>query len=104
MTPWKLEGYWPTLLVEEVLQDGTSTWYAEHPDLPGCHGVGASQPAAQEDLDRNREAWLKWAGGHDVDIPSPGADPMVSTVYAPRPAAAQTITAAGTRESIPVNV
>jgi predicted RNase H-like HicB family nuclease len=98
-------GHYPLVLIEELQVNG-STWYAEHPDLPGCHAVGNTMSEAQENLDQSREAWLAWAQGQEMEVPEPAEDPTVSIVYAVRPAAART--KAGTEErqteSIPVQI
>lgn len=74
-------GYYTVQLTEEP-HEGGATWFAEHPDLPGCHAVGATPDDASTNLDRSREAWLKWAEEKGVQFPPPQDEPSTFVQYA----------------------
>jgi len=78
------DGYFATLVLEEPRAGEPSVWFAEHPALPGCHGVGSSVDGALESLERSRNAWLSWARNHDVPIPPMQEQPSVFIQYAAR--------------------
>jgi predicted RNase H-like HicB family nuclease len=82
--------YYAVRLVEELAPDGeSSTWYAEHPELLGCHAVAATAEEAQNALDRSREAWLQYAADAGVPIPQAQDGPSVVVLYAIRPKTVQ---------------
>ena len=60
-----------TRLVEQLATDGTVTWYADHPALPGCHAVGPSQEEALLRLDQARDAWIAVSNQLGDEVPSP---------------------------------
>jgi predicted RNase H-like HicB family nuclease len=75
-------GYYTVHLTEELHEGGEPTWFAEHPDLPGCHAVGTTPDEASANLDKSRDAWLKWAGDHSVPYPPPEEEPSTFVQYA----------------------
>lgn len=66
-----MDGNYAVRLIEEPQPGGESTWFAEHPALPGCHAVGRTLEEAQINLERSRDAWLEWARREGVDVPPP---------------------------------
>jgi len=78
-------GYYFVQLVEELHPDHHMTWFAEHPELPGCNAVGDSQSEALANLEKSREAWLLWARQHELPIPQPREHPSIAVQYANRP-------------------
>lgn len=79
------EGFYLTRLCEEPARDGSTSWFADHPRLPGCHAVGRDIDEAVARLNEARDAWLDWAQKHDVPVPDPDTDPHVQIQYALRP-------------------
>ncbi len=82
-------GYYAILLVEELAADGGHTWYAGHPELPGCHAVARTEEEAISGLDQSRAAWLQWATAHGIEVPRPRENPLVTVQYAIRPKSAR---------------
>lgn len=74
-------GYYPTRLIEEVHPDGRATWFAEYPELRGCHAVGHSQSEALSNLVLSAEAWLEWAAQQGLPIPEPCEGPVITVEY-----------------------
>ena len=54
---------------EEKWRDGRTSWFAEHPQLPGCHAVGGTLTEATKYLDEVRPVWLRFAEEHGFPIP-----------------------------------
>jgi predicted RNase H-like HicB family nuclease len=98
-------GHYPTLMIEELHKNGSITWYAGHPDLPGCHATGQTVAEAQDNLERSREAWIAWAASQNLPLPKTVEYPLVTFQYAPRPDAVSTLAAPpeATRDQITVS-
>ena len=98
-------GYYEVRLIEELGPDQTSTWFAVHPDLPGCHAVGITQAEALDNLHKSRKAWLSLARESDIPVAESQEHPSVVIQYAMRPGAARaaSLEPATTREDISVH-
>ena len=76
-----MSGFYTTRLIQEKLPDGEIVWYADHPELHGCHAVGNTIEEAQANLERSKEAWLQVAGQRGIDIPPPREHPVLQMQY-----------------------
>ncbi len=69
----------------EQLTDGSSVYFAYHPDLPGCMSDGESPEEARANLDQARQVCLEYLRQNNLPIPEPRALFGRRTVL-PRPA------------------
>ncbi|MEA3244793.1 MAG: type II toxin-antitoxin system HicB family antitoxin [Gemmatimonadota bacterium] len=81
------DGFYRIVLIEERRAGAPNTWFAMHPDLPGCNAAAETSDAAVAALDQAREAWLAVADKHHIPIPAPLKDPFIQVQYLPDPAA-----------------
>lgn len=61
------------VLRHEPLGDGTWTWFAYHPDLPGAESDGATQEEAVSNLAEARAMVLEHLAAHGPPVPQPGS-------------------------------
>lgn len=61
-------------LAEQRMPDRSIAWFAEHPELPGCHAVARTEGEALGELARSTEAWLTVARELGKRIPEPESD------------------------------
>lgn len=69
-------------VVQEFFPDGRESWFAEHPDLLGCHAMGRTCREATKKLPEVREGWLRLAREHGGTIPSEPPDLWIDVVFA----------------------
>jgi predicted RNase H-like HicB family nuclease len=69
-------------LVEDKMPNGERVWYAEHPELLGCHAVGPEPNDAIDGLKEARNAWIKVALKYGDEVPKPKQSPQLEIVYA----------------------
>lgn len=92
-------GYYPVLLIEERNSaDGSVSWLAMHPTLPGCHAVGPTQEVALARLDEVRSPWLEWAASHKVVVRPPLENPSVTVRYVYLPSHSASVETGGEEE------
>ena len=61
------------VLRREALGDGTWTWFAYHPDLPGAESDGTTPEEAVSNLAEARALVLEHLAEHDLPAPAPGS-------------------------------
>lgn len=64
------------ILRQEPLGDGTWTWFAYHPDLPGAESDGATPEEAVSNLAEARALVLAHLAAHGFPVPAPGSSPL----------------------------
>ena len=62
--------YYRTRLVQQLEEGGREIWTASHPDLPGCHALGATPTLALAELDGVRQDWITRAATRGQRVPS----------------------------------
>ncbi|HTE86806.1 MAG TPA: type II toxin-antitoxin system HicB family antitoxin [Dehalococcoidia bacterium] len=71
-----------SIVRREPLTDGSLTWLAYHPDLPGCMSHGDTPEEALAGLSEAREMVLRYLREHGIAPPAPGSSKVAQTVLA----------------------
>ncbi len=87
----QLVRFYKIRLVQELAPGHNEpVWFAEHPDLNGCHAVAETPEAALEGLERSRRAWLEVARELGIEIPVPDGGALdILVQYLPNKTAAK---------------
>ncbi len=72
-----------TIISLEKLSDGSSVYFAFHPELPGCMTDGQSPEEARANLDEARRVCLEYLRESGLPIPEP--KPLLGNTRLPRP-------------------
>ena len=67
------ETQYAVVLRQESLGDGSWTWFAYHPDLPGAESDGPTPEEAVSNLEEARVLVLEHLAAHGLPAPEPGS-------------------------------